>query len=78
MEHHYTTIQNFVSCSSYTIDGGIAFDYGGRFDDSSNAVSENSELDQEIYSTFSEDQDDKSILKNFFLDYMKYLLIMMK
>ena len=69
MKHFYTTIQKFISCSSYTIDNYIILDYDDRFDHSSNTISENSEIDEEVDSTFSEDQDDKSSL-----DYMKQVL----
>jgi len=74
VEHLYTTIQNFISCSSYAIENDITLDYDGRFDDSSNSASENSEIDEEVDAIFSEDQDDKSILNYFSLDYMKQVL----
>lgn len=48
VEHLYTTIQNFISCSSYSIENDVTLDY--------------------------EDQDDKSILNYFSLDYMKKVL----
>ncbi len=74
VEHLYTTIQNFILCSLYTIENDVVLDYDDRFDDSSNNAPENSEIDEEIDATFSEDQNDKSILKYFSLDYMEKIL----
>ena len=74
VEHLCATIQNFISCSSYTIDNDITLDYDDKLDDSSKTVSENSEIDEEVDPTFSEDRDDKSILNHSSLDYMEQVV----
>jgi hypothetical protein len=50
VEHLYTTIQNFISCSSYTIENDVTLDYEGKFDDS-----DDSATDEEVDATFPED-----------------------
>ncbi len=74
VEHIYIKIQNFTSCSSYTIENDVTLNYDDRFDDLSNNAPENSKTDEEDDATFSEDQNIKSILKYFSLDYMKKVL----
>jgi hypothetical protein len=71
VEHLYTTIQNFISCSSCTMEDDVTLDYEDKFDNSSDNASDDSGTDEEVDATFSEDQDDKFILNYFFLDYMK-------
>ena len=75
VEHLYTTIQNFISCSSYTIENDVTLDYDDKSDDSFSNSSNDSGTDEEVDPTFSEDQDDKSILNYFSLYYMKKVLI---
>ena len=74
VEHLYTTIQNFISCSSYTIENDVTLDYEDIFDYSSDNASDENEPDEEIDPSFSEDEDDKFILNKFSLDYMQKVL----
>jgi hypothetical protein len=79
VEHLYTPIQNFISCSSFSMENDVTLDYEDNFDNSSDNASDDSGTDEEVDETFSEDQDDKFILNYFFLDYIKKCsIIMMK
>ncbi|CAF1331100.1 unnamed protein product [Adineta steineri] len=74
VEHLYTTIQNFVTCSSYTFENNDTLDHEDTFDSLSEDASEDGETDEETDATFPDDQDDKHILNYFSLDYMKKVL----
>jgi len=74
VEHLYATIQNFLSCSSYTFECDDTLDHEDAFNSLPEYSSEDDGTSEEPDDTYLGDQDDKSILNHFSIEYMKKVL----